>query len=89
MFFSIEQRSRDTYNVRRKWTYLKTAVSSKYSEIMHPKTGGGTPKVLTDIEQDICDFLQSMKSVKLDGIPSGIDTLVCCVCCNIGLSRMS
>ena len=73
---SIDQRNRDIYNVRRKWTYLKTSVTSKYSEIMKPKTGGGTPKTLTELEKEICDFLHAMRSVKLDGIPSGIDTLV-------------
>ena len=73
---SIDQCNRDVYNVRRKWTYLKTSVPAKYSDIVKPKTGGGMPKTLTELEKEICNFLHAMRSVKLDGIPLGIDTLV-------------
>ena len=59
---------------------MKSSVNAKHYEIMHPKTGGGTPKKLNSIEQDIIDFLRSQHSYKIEGIPGGLDTIVSCMC---------
>ena len=73
---SIENKEQEDISVHRKWTYIKNGISTKMTEIMHPKTGGGKAKTLNVVEQQIHDFLQSMKMCKIDGIPEGIDTLV-------------
>ena len=67
---------RDPHKVKRKWSYLKSHVNAKNYEIMHPKTGGGMPKKLNDVEQDIIDFLVLRHSFKIEGIPGGVDTIV-------------
>ena len=67
---------RDPNKVRRKWAYLKTAINAKNYEIQHPPTGGGTPKKLTKIEREIIEYLLAKKSVKIEGIPGGMESMV-------------
>ena len=75
IYCSIGNKCRNVKRCRKKWSDFKNKTTVAWHDIQTPKTGGGKPKTLTNLQQELIDFLIELGSLKVSGIEGGLDTM--------------